>query len=88
MHSPDPDPDPPTRWLTPARIAGLLVVAAGIMGAQVAIDLLADAVARGQIGRGSYQIGLFAMLAVVLPVMAGGIYLLHKGRIDTPETDR
>lgn len=84
----EPDPDPSPRWLTPARIAGLLVIAAGIMGAQVVIDLLADAVAGGEIGRTGYQVGLFALLAVVLPVMAGGIYLVHKGRIETPEADR
>jgi hypothetical protein len=88
MRNPDPDPDPPSRWLTPARIAGLLVIAAGIMGAQVMIDLLSDAVARGELGRTGYQVGLFALLAVVLPVMAGGIYLVHKGRIDAPEADR
>lgn len=88
MRNPDPDPDSPPHWLTPARIAGLLVVAAGILGAQVVIDLLSDAVARGDLGRTGYRVGLFALLAVVLPVMAGGIYLVHKGRIEPPEGDR
>ncbi len=74
--------------LTPARVAGLLIVAAGILAVQVAIDLLTDAVAGGRIDRTGFRALLLLVLALVLPVMAGGIYLVHKGRIEAPPEDR
>jgi len=82
MQRPPPEPDAQSRWLTPARVAGLLILAAGVLGVHATIDLLTAAVGRAELSRTGYAAGLMLALAVILPPMAGGLYLIHKGRIE------
>ncbi len=64
------------------RLAGLFVVASGVMAVQAALRWLAEAYTWDQLSRPAYAVAVLAVLGVGLPVMAAGIYLVHKGRVD------
>lgn len=72
--------------MTRTRVAGLFVVAGGVAAIQAGLRWLGDARAWGDLSGVTYAIMLFLLLAAGLPVMAGGIYLVHKGRIDDAQS--
>lgn len=71
-----------------ARVVGGLLLAGGAMLGTVAIMWLRAARADGSLAQGGFTLGLFFVLALILPVMAAGVYLLVKGRTETAEHAR
>lgn len=68
-------------------VGGLLLFGGAIMGTAAYMWLRA-ARADGSLAGGGFTLGLFFVLAVVLPVMAAGVYLLVKGRAEVEEYAR
>ncbi|MCE7937801.1 hypothetical protein DCC79_08060 [bacterium] len=64
------------------RVAGLTVVATGLAAVQGALRWLAEAYTWDQLSRPAYAMAVLVVLGVGLPVMASGVYLVHKGRVD------
>lgn len=74
--------EPPTPSHRRVRLVGAALILAGILVAQAALGWMGEAFALGSLSPFGYRAGLLAMLSVVLPLMAGGIYLVHKGSLE------
>jgi len=64
------------------RLVGGMILAGGTLFVLGVLGWLQAARADGELSQHGFALGLLLCLALVLPVMAGGIWLLVEGRLD------
>lgn len=68
-----------------SKLVGWLVVGGGLVLALAAVGWLLGALADGSLGAGGFALGLVLAMAVTVPVVAAGVYLVALGRAETVE---
>jgi len=63
------------------RLAGAGLVVGGALAVPLVWYRLVAAVEGGYLGRAAFGVVALCLLALAVPVMTGGIYLVHRGRI-------